>query len=100
VKVGACCAVSARRFGAPVFLNETVNCERHVQVILGQFFPELTEEERLYGWFQQDSATAHTAHMSMQALSETFGDRTISSGIWPPHSPDLNPCEFLFCFFI
>jgi hypothetical protein len=22
------------------------------------------------------------------------GDRIISSGIWPVHSPDLNPCEF------
>jgi hypothetical protein len=39
--------------------NETINCERYVQVILGQFFSELTEEERFYGWFQQDSATAH-----------------------------------------
>jgi hypothetical protein len=41
-----------------LFFKETINCERYVQVILGQFFPELTEEERLYGWFQQDSATA------------------------------------------
>jgi hypothetical protein len=50
------------------FFNGTINCERYVQVILVQFFPELTEEERLYGWFQQDSATAHIACMSMQAL--------------------------------
>jgi hypothetical protein len=41
-------------------------------------FPELTEEERLYGWLQKDSATAHTARMSMQALSDVFGDRIIS----------------------
>jgi hypothetical protein len=54
----------------------------YVQVILGQFFPELTEEETLYGWFQQDSATAHTAGMSTQALSHIFGDRIVSSGIW------------------
>jgi hypothetical protein len=27
------------------FFNETINCERNVQVIRGQFFPELTEEE-------------------------------------------------------
>jgi hypothetical protein len=32
--------------------------------------------------------------MDMQALSEVFGDRIISSGIWPAHSPDLNPCDF------
>jgi hypothetical protein len=52
VKVGVCCAVSARRIDVPVFFNETINCERYVQVILGQCFPALTEEERLYGWLQ------------------------------------------------
>jgi hypothetical protein len=41
------------------FFNKTLNGERYVQVILGQLFPEL--KERLYGWFQQDSAAAHTA---------------------------------------
>jgi hypothetical protein len=46
-----------------VFFNETINCERYVQVILGQFFSELTQEERLYGWFQQDSATALTGRL-------------------------------------
>jgi hypothetical protein len=25
--------------------------KRYLQVILGHFFPELTEEEILYGWF-------------------------------------------------
>jgi hypothetical protein len=79
-----------------VFFNETINCERYVQVILGQFFPELTEEERLYGWFQQDSATARTARMSMRALSDVFRDRIVSSDIWPACSPDLNPCDFFF----
>jgi hypothetical protein len=81
VKVGVWCAVSARRTAGPVLFNETINCDRYVQVILRQFFPWLTEEERLYGWFQQDSATAHTAYMSMQALSNVFADRIISSGI-------------------
>jgi hypothetical protein len=59
-----------------------------------QFFSELTEEQRLYGWFQQDSATTHIARISMQALSDVFGDRIIRSGIWPAHSLDLNPCDF------
>jgi hypothetical protein len=57
-------------------------------------FSELTEE-RLYGWFQQDSVTAHTARMSMQTLSGVFGERIITTGIWPAHSPDLIPCDFL-----
>jgi hypothetical protein len=101
VKVGVWHAVSARRIVGPVLLNETINCKRYLQVTLGQFFPQLkevespqlTEVERLYGWFRQDSATAHTARMSMQALSIVFMDRSISSGIWPAHSSDLNPCD-------
>jgi hypothetical protein len=89
VKVVVWCAASARRIAGPVFFNKTINCERYVKVILGQLFPELTYEERLYGWYQQNSTTAHTARISMQALSGVFGDRIISSGIWPACSPDL-----------
>jgi hypothetical protein len=44
VKAGVWCAVSARIAG-PAFFNETINCKRHVEVILRQFFPQLTEEK-------------------------------------------------------
>ncbi|PNF26684.1 hypothetical protein B7P43_G03384, partial [Cryptotermes secundus] len=46
--------------------------------------------------FHQDSAIAHTAHISMQALSDISRNRNISSSIWPAHSPVLNPCNFFF----
>jgi hypothetical protein len=65
VEVGIWCTVSAR-IVEPVSFNKTINCERHVEVTVGQ---QLTEGERLYGWFQQNSATAHTACISMQTLS-------------------------------
>jgi hypothetical protein len=87
----------ARRISRSAFFNRTVTCERYVQVILEQFFPELTEEKSFYGWFQQDSATAHIACMSMQALSDTFRDRNISTAIWQTHSPDINPYDISFC---
>jgi hypothetical protein len=74
-----------------------INCERYVQVILGKFFPELKKRRRLYGWFQQDSATANTARISMQALSDVFGtELAISSDIWPAHSSHLNPSEIVW----
>jgi hypothetical protein len=81
VKVGVWCAASARIVG-PVFFNKTINCERYMQVILRQLFPELTDKERLYGWFQQDSATTHNTRISVQTLSNAFGDRIISSDIY------------------
>jgi hypothetical protein len=54
----------------------------------------LTEEERLYSVFQHDSATAHIAHVSLEALQEVFEDHVISCGLWPPRSSDLTPCDF------
>jgi hypothetical protein len=48
VKVGVGYALNARIVG-PVLFNETINCERYVQVIFGHIVSELTEEERLYG---------------------------------------------------
>jgi hypothetical protein len=42
------------------------------------------------------SKTQATAHMSMHALSDVFKDRIIGSGIWPAHSPHLNPLDFFF----
>jgi hypothetical protein len=34
----------------------------------------LTEDEKTYGHFMQDSATAHTANNSMNAIAEVFGE--------------------------
>jgi hypothetical protein len=48
----------------------------------------------LYGYFQQDNATAHTANATMVAVREVFEDRIISRGLWPPRSPDLSFCDF------
>jgi hypothetical protein len=94
VKVGVWRALNARRIVGPVSFDETVNYEIYVQVILGQFFSELTEEYRLCGWFQQDSATAQAARISMQPLSDVFWNRIISSDIWPARLLGLNPCRF------
>jgi hypothetical protein len=62
-----------------------------------KFFPELIEEVRLNGGFQQDNFTAYAR---IQALSDIFEDRVFSSGISPARSPDLNPYDlFLLVLF-
>jgi hypothetical protein len=70
----------------------TKQLQKLCTVILAQFFPELTEEDS--GWFQQDSAPAHAARISMQAFSDVFGDKIISNGIWPARSPYINSFDF------
>jgi hypothetical protein len=66
---------------------EKINCEGYARVILEQFFPHLTEKERLYGWVQQDSVTAHSARVPTQDLDDIFVDLIISSDILPACSP-------------
>jgi hypothetical protein len=61
---------------------------------LGPFFENIKEEEKTYGYFMQDGATAHTANYSMNVLNELFEDRLISRGLWPARSPDSNSCDF------
>jgi hypothetical protein len=68
------------------------NSKRCVRYILQPFFTHLTDEEKLYGHFQKDSATALTAKHSMQALHEVSDDVVTSHGLWPSCSPEINPC--------
>jgi len=54
-------------------------------------------------WFIQDGAHPHTANVVPDFLYETFNLRVMShrfperhegGKLWPPHSPDINPCDF------
>ena len=48
-------------------------------------------------WFQQDGATSHTAHVTIDLLKSKFDERVISRNgpvDWPPRSCDLTPLDF------
>jgi hypothetical protein len=45
------------------------------------FFNQLIAEERQYGYFQLDSATAQTANATMVAIRVVFEDRIIRRGL-------------------
>ena len=94
VQVGVWCAMSATRIIGPIFFSETLNSHRYVTQILTPFFERLSDYERTYAFFQQDNASSRTANNSVRCLQSVFGDRIISRGLWPPYSPDLNPCDF------
>jgi len=42
----------------------------------------------------QDSATPHKATIVQTWLKDKFGKKFIDKDLWPPRSPDLNPCDF------
>jgi hypothetical protein len=50
-----------------MFYDDTVNSAWYVNNIIPQFSAELTDEERLYGVFLEDSAKAHMAHERLEA---------------------------------
>ena len=43
--------------------------------------------------FQQDSASAHRAHDTVQLLQQETPE-FIAPDLWPPNSPDLNPFDY------
>ena len=73
-----------------------MNSQVYVTELLQPFIAQLTEEEREYAFFfQKDGATAHTSQFLMSYVYEAFGEeRTVSTGLWPPTSPDLSTCDF------
>ncbi|GFX33784.1 DUF4817 domain-containing protein [Trichonephila clavipes] len=66
-------------------------------MITNFFIPELNNHDVQELWLQQDGATCHTAHATIDLLKDTFGDRLISRfGLvnWPPRSCDLTPLDY------
>jgi hypothetical protein len=96
-KIGVWCAISRCRIIGPLFFETSINAEAYQELI--QQFIALLKVDECNCWFQQDSATAHTAASTMETLHEFFGEKLISKGLWPPRSPDLTrPDSFLFIY--
>ena len=64
------------------------------------FIAQLKEDEIDKAYFQQDGATAHTAHMSMAQLDDVIVDRIISKTICPPTILEISPLDFLIIIII
>ncbi|GFS77498.1 transposable element Tcb1 transposase [Trichonephila clavipes] len=80
-----------------VKLIHKFNGDRYRVIITNFFIPELNNQDVQELWFQQDSATCHTARATIDLLKDTFGDRLISRFgpvNWPPRSCDLTPLDY------
>ena len=66
--------------------------------MLNEFLFTKTEEENIGNiWFQQDSATYHTAEATLDVLRRVFEDRIISRRadlVWSPRGCDLTPLDY------
>jgi hypothetical protein len=102
-KIGVWAAISQHRIIGPYFFQGNINGERYRAEILTPFLNELHDDELIYGYFQQDGATAHTTGATINFLSNFYADRLISRNTlnnWPPRSCDLTPCDFFLWPFL
>jgi hypothetical protein len=76
-----------------LFFETSISAEAF-QELVQQFIALLKVDERNC-WFQQDSATAHTAASTTVILHEFFGENVISKELWPPRSPGLTSPHFV-----
>jgi len=37
---------------------------------------------------------------NLRVMSHRFTERHEGGKLWPPHSPDINPCDFFLCGFL
>ncbi|GFT34925.1 DUF4817 domain-containing protein [Trichonephila clavipes] len=107
-KLTVWCALWAGGIIGPYFFkndeghNVTVNGDRYRAMITNFFIPELNHHDVQELWFQQDSATCHTARATIDLLKDTFDDRLISRFgpvNRPPRFCDLTPLvHFLWSY--
>lgn len=58
LKFGGFCAISAWKIIRPLIFHKTISSEHYVRLILSPFFNQLADDEKSYGHFMQDNATA------------------------------------------
>ena len=97
-KVKVWCAVTAAGVNGPYFFDTpTVTSDVYLQMVQQYAIDELPLKIWLAGYFHEDGAPPHFALTVRAYLGHTFPGRWIGhSGPlpWPPHSPDLMPCDF------
>jgi hypothetical protein len=94
LKVGVWRAVSARRIAGPVFFNETINCGRYVQGLLGKIFPELTKRRTLWRVSARLSYCSHCTCLCRLCPMSSGTD--LSAAIFGQH---VHPILVLAIFF-
>ena len=94
-KIHVWCAISANRVFGPFYFEETVKKENYLEMLQTFFWPKLlrTKHHEKY-YFQQDGAAAHTSNIVQAWGTSKFGRKFLNKQMWPPRSPDLNPCDY------
>jgi transposase len=82
-------AIRKDQIFGPEILKGSVNSHSYCE-LLKSYFSRYKQKDYI---FQDDNATAHSAHKTTFLKTQIFKDFCDD---WPPQSPDLNPTENLF----
>jgi len=104
-------AISTHGIIGPFFFDDTVTKERYKDMLQNSFIPHLLATglpiHTHTQWFMQDGACPHTANVvldilyeNLRVMSHRFPERHEGGKLWPPHSPDINPCDFFLWGFL
>lgn len=104
-KVTVWAGVCSKTIIGPFFFRpgETINGDRYRWMLAHFVLPKMREKGLENFWFQQDGATCHTAHATMDYLRRKFPGRVVSKNgdiDWPPRSPDLTAPDFFLWGFL
>lgn len=94
-KILVWCGISVNRIFGPYYFEKPVNQHNYLEMLQKFFWPKVLRTasyEKYY--FQQDGATPHTANDVQDWLKSKFLNKFVDKRMWPPRSPDLNPCDF------
>jgi hypothetical protein len=89
------CAISAEGIIGPYYFEQTVTKEEYLKMLETYFWRKHIQNPNFKKYyFQQDGATPHTADATQTWLKSKFSKKFVDKKMWPPRSPDLNPCDF------
>jgi hypothetical protein len=93
IKVGVWCAVSTTKIIRLIAFSNTVNSEKYTGQVLTPLFENLSYESKKYRSFLQDSATVHTANISLAAFYNIYRDQIISHALLTAR-PTVVTCDY------
>ena len=94
---GIMCGISGEGITGPIFFWNTVDSLTYVNDILTPFFKELTDRERDFAFFQQDSATESTAVDLVVACAPVMQRAQVQSPVMTSFLGEVFSGFFLIC---
>lgn len=103
-KVNVWAGILKNKIVGPIFIDGNLNSATYLNLLQNEIADKLGDiagDDEI--WFHHDGCPAHNATEVKNYLHLTFPNKWIGRGgeiLWPPRSPDLNPCDYFLWPFL